>query len=241
MACFKTDNDLYHNESRKRVCVICYRKGNRHLSSNDVKSIQDFVIKDYDTENEDFPEAICNGCVLLLSKLRNGQRVNLPQPTDYDPQRTNLVLRGSKTCSCRICTIAHCDLQSAVKMKKKPGRPKSENATEVLPNMKICGNCFSQLYPGCSHSKEACKSKRIKVDNVSSLVDTPKKCTKEQVASRVLDEAGTTLTTLGRKKIVSSQARIESTQFLSAQNMCQIQNNLDLSDRQTLKLAQNVR
>ena len=54
-----------HSEARKNVCVVCFRKASRLLSSYDVESIRDHVIADYAVENPDLPCAICGSCRIL--------------------------------------------------------------------------------------------------------------------------------------------------------------------------------
>ena len=149
--------DSSHNKNRKKVCVVCYRKGKRPLSERDVEAIKEYCITDYNINDQTFPAALCNGCYLLLNKKRNGQRVIIPK---VEKEVTITTTRScyAKPCLCAICVIATCNGRSAINLKKKSGRPKSSETPES--NIKICGNCFSKIYRGCSHSQLDCASRR---------------------------------------------------------------------------------
>lgn len=230
-----------HESARHRVCVLCYRKGSRKLSPNDISFISDNIIQDYSPNNPDFPAAICNGCYLLLSKKRNGQEVRLPEVDSYDPRR-QMTLR-SKACECRICEIAHAELQAAVKLKKKPGRPVVVKDTIKAESFKICSNCFSKIYRGCSHSKQVCSSRRSKVYHLENLIDSDS-TTKERLASRTIasSENGL-LSTLGRspRYMPQSASSPKNRPTISFSDMSSISQDLNLSARQTYRLGRDLR
>lgn len=237
------DVERVHDENRNRVCVICYRKGSRKLSSTDINAIQDYVIDGYSPENSNFPKAMCNGCFFILNKKRNGIDVNLPMCDNYDPDRP-IILRSSIQCSCRICCVARADLNEAKNMKKKPGRRPSQQANiNTESSFKVCGLCFAKLYRGCSHSNESCRSKRQKISNINDLLDSPTKVTKQRVASRIIDDVGPSLPTLNgkSKNLVKSPITPDRRLQLSVGDLSHIQNDLNLSDRQVVKLSKDIR
>jgi len=173
-----------HSEARQKVCIICYHKASRPLSSLDIEGIQNFVIENYNPENPDLPCAICTPCQGALTKYRNGNmQTHLPIASDYDPG-TRVLTRGNSVCSCRICKVAKSNGIAAKSLKRKrQGRPSSE-----VPNkkFKLCTNCFTMLYQGCNHSQAQCNSKKHQVDNICS--NACQLMTKQQVASKVLKE-----------------------------------------------------
>ena len=59
--------DLAHDKCRSKVCIICYSKATRSLSTNEIEAIQEYVIDGYEVSNSDFPCGICVHCHLLLS------------------------------------------------------------------------------------------------------------------------------------------------------------------------------
>ena len=63
-----TKFELGHNECRSRVCLCCYQKADRPLSEKDIACIQLHLIDVYKVNNPDFPDGICSGCHLEISK-----------------------------------------------------------------------------------------------------------------------------------------------------------------------------
>ena len=94
--------------SRQKVCIVCYRKGSRTLSDDEIKSVQYYVIEGYDVNNPDFPSAICSTCNNALCRKRECEDYDLQVTVvDYDHQRPQN-LRSASSCACRICTVARC-------------------------------------------------------------------------------------------------------------------------------------
>ena len=83
-----TSFNLGHEEYRGRVCVVCYRKASRSLSQAEVGDIQKYLTEGYNVNEPDFPNGICTGCSLSLSKKRNDEDYILViNVDDYDPKR----------------------------------------------------------------------------------------------------------------------------------------------------------
>ena len=95
-----------HEKCRKKVCIICYLKGDRHISQKEFDYIKLNVIYGLSSDNSDFPSGLCNGCQLLLNKQINGHDISLPKVESYDPERP-LILRDTLECTCKICTVAN--------------------------------------------------------------------------------------------------------------------------------------
>ena len=221
--------DVDHERCRMKVCVLCYRKGCRNLSDTDIAAIREFVIEGYDVNNSDFPASICNGCYLLLSKKRRGHDIDLPSFVDYDPQRPR-DLRSEMKCSCKICNVAKVDKREAMKLKKKPGRPVSaddEASSTPRRNVKICSQCFTIIYRGCVHNSNSCRSIRNKIKNVSGLLDSP---TVQHLHRKFKEEEP------------HENTEVHSSKFaISSDDMSVIQQDLNLSTRETLTLASDIR
>ena len=238
-----------HSDARKKVCVICYCKGSRVLSSADAQSVRDFAIEGYNVEDPDFPCGICNNCRRILSAYRNGDTSrSLPVATSYNPE-TRVLTRSQDVCQCRICEVAksyggQANAQKKLAMKRKKGRPAS---TEPAPK-KLCTICFCELYPGCHHSKADCLSKKEKLNNIRLNVLSDE-LTREQVASQALRESqaaeGSTsvkLSTLGAPLTVHiGEKQPSSTPQLSANEAIAMQINAGLSDSQLFKVLRDLR
>ena len=147
-----------HQSCRRKVCVICSRKATRkfNLSQTDVKSVKNFVDKDYNYDDPEYPTGISNGCYLLLNKKRNGHNIIIPINQTYKSANIPKFLRSvGSSCQCSICNIAHSNINEIIASKKKRGRPKSTNPNKTNPEpgttVKVCATCFTKIYPGCRH------------------------------------------------------------------------------------------
>ena len=84
------------------------------------------------------------------------------------------LLRSSSTapCTCYVCIVSTCEGRNALKLKKKPGRPRTEE-TPTNRTIQICAHCFASIQRGHSQSKYDCSSRRIKVLNVENIISSP--------------------------------------------------------------------
>ena len=95
-----------HEWRREKVCVVCYKKSSRSVSTGDVEIIHQYIIDGYSTTNCNFPNRICTGCSISLSKKRKDPNYIIPmQIENYDPGR-KAGLRSVNECDCRICVVA---------------------------------------------------------------------------------------------------------------------------------------
>ena len=182
-----------HERCRKRVCAVCYRKGERSLSEREIKYIKEEIIHGYEMSNSNYPAEICDGCHLRICKaLSDG--ITIPKLHNYDAQRPAL-LRNSLTCGCRICLIAKQDcINNLVLGKKKRGRPKMKEADDAESGVTLCTKCDGKIGAGIRHD---C-TRKYKVQNML-LTYTP--TTSQRFASRVIDtNGGAPLATLGPNK-----------------------------------------
>ena len=58
---------------RKRVCVLCFKKGNRPISESELNFIQSNIIERYDVTNLNFPCVLCDACHILISKTSSNE------------------------------------------------------------------------------------------------------------------------------------------------------------------------
>ena len=234
--------EVDHNACRGRVCVVCYRKGDRKISPREAECIGSHLIEGYSVQNLNFPSALCTDCHIKLSKKINDNEYQLlPKVSDYDPQRPRFMRSTVSTvtsCMCKICTVAKMTgLEYTRSLKKKKGRTKT---TTPVKYHKICGNCFHEIYQGSNQSAEKCRySRRDKVRQVEEILESP--TTLQRVTARVLKrQSDTPLATLGPNKKKVCESSIAKPQFESDQ-LLGIQTDLGLSNSQTRILAQDIR
>ena len=132
-----TSFDLEHERCRSKVCVVCYRKANRTLSELEIQTVQEFLIDGYNISHPDFPNGICTGCSIILSKKRKDVDLQIKVLENYDPERKT-GLRSVDNCQCKICRVAKMNgLNVLQKLRQncKRDRPLSNSASYHL---KIC-------------------------------------------------------------------------------------------------------
>ena len=235
----ETDQDGYHNKNRAKVCIICYEKGKRGLSSSELQWIEENIITGYSVHNPDFPCGLCDRCHLLLANKISGKSAKLPVPESYDPERPRN-LRSVDLCTCLLCKKATenglTSLVAARKRKKKSGRPKKIDNTPKEA-LKVCSACFTKIYQGCRH--QCSSSRRVRVTSIEDLIKSPG--TAEALASRCINtnDRGS-LKTLSNRDLPIRKNAVKK-QLFSANNLSAMQVDLNLSTRQTFELAKEIR
>ena len=223
-----------HEKCCKKVCILCYKRGNRSISQKEMEHIQDNIIHELKRDNLDFPSAICKGCHLLLNKRLNGFAITLPHVESYDPERP-LLLRDTQ-CNCKICKVATSSVLNVPK--PKPGRPKSTpDAEQMSPHLVICSKCFSRIGKGFKHD---C-TRRGKVSNLENhLLTSP--TTAQRVASRVVTTTTTSyLATLGPNSLPINSSLPSKKKLFTVEDMSLFQQDIGLSNRKVKRLAEDIR
>lgn len=181
-----------NNECRSRVCVCYYRKADRPLPEKDIACIQLHLIEGHNVDNPAFPNGICSGCYLELSKKDKSDEYSLKiLVNDYDLKRVK-GLRSAAKCECQIYEVAKMPgITHKRVMKKKRRRPKKKDAVAPPKSYRVCSDCFAHIYRGNNHTATTCKNpSRSKVYNNEALVQSP--TTLQRVASRVIEDAAGT-------------------------------------------------
>ena len=224
-----------HEKCRKKVCIICYHKGDRNISQKEFDYIKLNVIYGLSSNNSDFPSGLCNGCQLLLNKQINGHDISLPKVESYDPGRP-LILRDTLECTCKICTVANTSCFNVKKAKR--GRPKSNpDGSDQREYLVVCSKCFSKIGKGFQHD---C-TRRGKVSNLNNLLASP--VSAQRVASRVIANADSPfLATLGPNPLpIKSPPICSKRELFTINDMSLIQQDLGLSNKKVKRLAEDMR
>ena len=132
--------EIENEKCRSLVCVVCYRKASRSFSELKIKNVQDYLIDGYSSSHPDFPNGICTGCSIALSKKRKDPTIALPIVENYDPERKT-GMRSLYSCSCKLCSVAKLNglnvLLASRKNRKKQGRPKEKQFLSMLKFVQI--------------------------------------------------------------------------------------------------------
>ena len=95
-----------HNQHRRRICIICMRRGDTRITDIVLDRIHIYIkgLEKYDPNNPRYPNAICASCRSLLAKVANGKKHPsvLPVAIDYEVA-IKYFLEFSTKCMCYIC------------------------------------------------------------------------------------------------------------------------------------------
>ena len=224
-----------HDELRRRVCVGCLRPGcERVVPEHYIGAIKSQVFKDFDPNDDSFPNGLCDKC---RSKLRRNQVITDP-PNYANLQFGFRLKRGEAMCSCYICCYGR------AKDFSRGGQ--SSSTADVL---KICSKCFAQVYVGMNH--ECFLGHRT--DNLLSWLPSD---VVQQLAATVIDDqmkasrsgdGDSTKVVLKRKRGPSMSLDLSlqlgsrpSTRF-SFEDLDCIRRKLKLQNRGVLDLSQALR
>ena len=240
-----------HEIDRTKICVVCSRHASRKkpLSDADIKSIKEYVDNEFNPDNPDYPCALCNGCYLLLDKKRNGNDVVIKIDQEYKPDAgiSKFLRSPGSNCNWSICEIVNSicstgNINAQVAKKKKRGRPK-DTSVPVAQTKKICNRCLSDIYRGCRHYCRSDRYRIKKVNNAETLISTP--TSSEKLAARTIRKS------IGYNSISNddfmvpalkkAMDQVAPKRLFSADDMCIVRKDLNLSTRKMLQLCQDLR
>ena len=162
-----------HEECRHVICAVCLsesgQKCTRTVSEHEVGLIKEYVSDSYNPTDPRFATGLCNKCHMKLLKL--------PKKSE-DTESTILVssqfcvtlpvqTRSFTVCECTICTRAR--LSGGAWNKFRKDCKSGKDLIELGKGDKLCPQCFSKIYRGSNHSKEACNSKETIAENLSNV------------------------------------------------------------------------
>ena len=81
-----TEFEIGHEKCCSLVCAVCYKKASRSLSTSEIESIQEFLSNGY-SSSDPFPNGVCTGCSIALSKKHKVPTSALPVAESCDPER----------------------------------------------------------------------------------------------------------------------------------------------------------
>lgn len=241
----------------KFLCAICCSKPNakdirilKKENEEDIKKIQ----PDYDMSIH--PIGICGTCRIALNatkkdetqtKLRFKKLFDYSEAETAKPRTRN---NPSSDCQCDFCKFARLRGQEAINWNESRNNQKKNTAT-TSDTIKICQKCWTEIARGKKH---ICQTK-TKKDNIEKMVRKSSVRTQHKLASSSIDslveEQGISkdggklkIKTGGSKPLELSVGKPRqssaSSQF-SHDNLKRMQTTLNLSDKQTLKLAGAIR
>lgn len=238
-----------HEDSLKTICVICWSKGKdlRPISSS-VQHHLKLIFSDYEFNDKTYPKVICDSCRKKLTRTASGENVRL-DAQDHDRIRPlKYVTRSNDDenmpCDCTFCDISRGNIHTSLKTKEAPGRPREFDDKKLNSDIKICTHCFNEIARGKRHE---C-SMRNKYRNIDALLlnsssDDPEKYSASVINNKLSFENGhTTLSTIRSGSLnieVSSSG--DTSRTVTAQDLNDIQVDMNLSSRKVLKLAQHLR
>ena len=176
---------------------------------------------------------------------RKGDDISLPINQSYKPSSSNSSVKflrscGGERCQCSMCKIAHSHFNVQRKMKPKRGRPRvADNTPRPGETKKVCSYCIAVIYPGCRHRCYQDRHRSKKVENVTKLLATPK--SSQLLASKIVKGSKDDSMIPSLRYALDTYSRKATTKLYSADDMCLIRKELNLSTRQTLTLGKALR
>ena len=106
-----------HNQNRRRVCIICMKKGSDKITDLVLGRIHNHVqgLENYDPMDPRFPNAICGSCRNILADVSNGKKNSsvLPKLKAFNYEMIiHTFMVDSIKCKCYICQVARQKVQS---------------------------------------------------------------------------------------------------------------------------------
>lgn len=250
--CRKMPLPRTHDQNRAALCMICLNKAKNltTITTRIHQLIQQYCMTGYDTSDDRLPTSICGTCRLALLQCEKSNHA-LP-PTMFDHSLIALQPRTrSGSCSCKVCEIASANINIGAVVtgvKKNPrGRPSVAGMTSESSSrkaIKICIHCLANIGPGIPHP--CFKSSRAENVQVLARLSSPRcmeKVALSVVKTKANDKGELQLAAErgpAMNLLLSPPPPTPST-TVSASNMAQLQNDLNLSGNKTLKLASNLR
>ena len=146
--------------------------------------------------------------------------------------------KSMRSSAALIEDIAHSDVNRIIASKKRRGRPPSQAKQEK--SIKVCATCFTKLYQGCRHTCSTARYRQKKIENIEELISSPKSA--KSIAKRTLKRyRDDDVVNYMKKELDSDKTLFPRKKLFSADDMCLIRKDLNLSSRQTLVLAQDLR
>ena len=252
-----------HEECCWRVCLLCMKKCKemRPITEENWKIIEEFFVEGLNSEQ--LPKVICGTCRKVTSEYQRGIFNRKIEIFDFSQMNLPTQLR-SGCCNCYVCKVAKSVPQNismsgnamAIPARIPVGRPSlnenisiGDGSLSKKPKaIKLCTSCFAILMRGCAHN---C-SKRMCASNLRDMTDhlgTP--TCKEKLSSNILSDifasSGPSSTislsrSAGRPlSIKRAESSTPNRHLFTLSDMSTIQTDLNLSNNQTIQLANHMR
>lgn len=242
----------------------------RILTTAHHQQIEDFLFTGYDPEDNRLPKVICDSCRVGVSEYSKGiykRTISVFDHSLLGNKAPYYVTRSSDSncCDCVVCDIAHSNFVRLTSVqlpqRKSRGRPRNANLDEgfVYPRPKrfrLCPSCLSRIGKGNEHN---CSTSTL-LTNMKNIIASPGNSKiagqlaheflkdKENVVSITSNVGGHAMqvckinspTSSGVIQEVNSLSRSNVSQ-LKLKTISNIQNELNLSQRRTLKLCHEIR
>lgn len=244
-----------HNDFRKAVCLLCFKKGKGFECINEAQRdiIENHVISGLSLLDERLPTVLCVSCRITINKYRNNDFSVSLKDTIYDYSKLNslqTVTRTSPTCSCVICYIGRSTPFSKVTntenmrpIQSCRGRPRTQSDPPTA--IKICSACLTPIGRGIAHS--CLNSDRV--NNIKLLIDNSPTKTDEKIASSILNEKHISDNVIRLTRAQGGQSMSVSIGNTATTNQTcitvddfkKMSQHLDISVNKTLNLATDLR
>ena len=249
-----------HSDCRPKVCLFCFRK----VSNRDLRKYPDYVniiknnlIDHYDETDVRFPCGICDTHVRSLNYFKKGlEGENTRSCFDFEKLSRYLksdtkLKRKADACECLICSVATSGGFMEKLVLKKFEENSGENVTSSTDtsgsgsSVKLCGKCLYPIKKGLRG--HICNQTNL-IKNITNLLpENVRERLASDVIKRKMNDLGdvhVNLSTGGKDlnlDINIHKAGDLKEQVISHEHISRMKKRMNLSQNQTLILAEELR
>jgi len=95
-----------HDECRKTVCILCFRKCKEELTRQIQEKVSKVFKREFDFQSPSVPTGICTTCRMKVFRWEKQETAsNIPVLQDFNKIVVKTLTRTSSVCDCLICKI----------------------------------------------------------------------------------------------------------------------------------------
>lgn len=248
-----------HEECLAVVCLLCFKKCSKDLRPINARHkdiINEHFITGYNDKDSRLPTVICATCRTVVQQYGNGNFTRNIHLFDYAKLGVQPKVTRQSNCTCIVCQIATSFVGSdggCIGGKNSVGgRPACKESDGKKPCvLRLCSICLSEVAPGKPHS---CSPLAKRLENVQSLISAGPVNSAEKVASTIIKKQLSTSSSSSSLEMLpfggghalkivvasSSSPQIPQQSVFQHSAIADIQRDLSLSNRKTLKLSSHL-
>lgn len=242
-----------HQENRHIICILCFKKDlkARPLTDRLRGLIETHALQGIDFQDERLPDCVCLTCDIALYEYEKGifsKQIVLHDHSKIPQMYPSTRSQSSEACACCICEKGRTNILPSAKSKR--GRPPTTDQSLMTTKaiaVKLCSKCLSMISRGATHN--CTMGNRIKNavkllnESPARSTNTPGKILSSALMEKLNGNNSVQLPVPNKSKLLNVSVNQSTSNIspISAKKIGSIQSSMSLSQRQTLKLATELR